>query len=61
MKKIKWNFYKWKILSLKLINRINSHLDTIEESISDLDIGLENDHSEARIDKEMKNIKEYSK
>lgn len=51
------NFYKWKILSLKLMNRIKRQLGTIEERISDQKLGLEKDHSEARIDKEMKIIK----
>ena len=40
------------------MNRIKSQLDTIEEGISDQKLGWEKDHSEARIDKEMKIIKE---
>lgn len=40
------------------MNRIKRQLGTIEERISDQKLGLEKDHSEARIDKEMKIIKE---
>lgn len=36
MKKIKWNLYKWK-MSLKLMKRPKSQLDTIEEKISNLE------------------------
>lgn len=50
MKKIKQNFYKWKTLSLQLMKRINSQLDTIEERTSNLEFKPERNHSEARTD-----------
>lgn len=40
------------------MNRIKKQLGTIEERISDQKLGLEKDHSETRIGKEVKIIKE---